>query len=1130
MHSLFSRARTTSQTARTAQAPAASDEFGRVSASHKSETLPPLPRKDKDKKEKKDKSQRQRTISIPKDNRPSFLRTSSPEPELPTQPQLPPLQVGGFLPRYIPSAPTSTEREDPARQPYGYLHTEKDVILSLDDVQRLLNVLSEELTLRGLSTPLLFSTQAIDVSAPRVRNLIRAFLGTCSEPVSRAGDARFREEARFAGPHEVAMTIRWGLARIVRMVNGTETHGFMDFDVYRAWKMSEESQRFPPDHFASIVPGIPPPARPIFTSLFTLLSRLVAYSTVSGLTPSMLAGYFGPLIFGLVPAATATFSTTLPAFHRAAHATEHLLLSHIRWEDGIQRRKTPGTGGLPSRLKDWIRGYPAMLPRSVEDLDRVRRGARTVRVASVRRNVRLYSPDLVQSAAAWAGEGDLSGRAEWLRVVPNHGGLSARYTDAYRKRLDIPATAPDSRGPSSDNGHGGWLSSETSSLTAPATGAEDAKYSSLTDMRWGEFEALGFGSGETEGKRLEFDLTEGARQTRLEKRTTMTWSDFSTAGFLRDDAPLSETLQFAAPLQTTIQTWPTTSEDIHRKLKKQQKVLPTFGWETTPVAGQEWVVEEAFLDCWADLIWSSGWCEREERTHRDSNWALIDFKALPANPSSMNLLAQSSDPRTSNQWFVFEEFVPREYRDQLTNPKKKRNALGFSVKPKQWKPATTLNGKPYTSGMPPRSPGYGISEFDAMLKSSKGVTRRISAGDDTNESWNPNPPGTNGAGVAAAKPTVVPPIQTLSLTPTPTTPKRPTASPRGAAGSATRSGGLSSRFKIGSAKRGTVGSEYDPNLDFETRTASEGSDGSPDRMHPERSFGLGGLGSPSKKHGRRQSKDDAWVDILVADQGRRMRDQDATFTRGGGVAFPTGSSSTLRRGKATSDPDIQQQHQHRQHRMTYGDDEEDFTTGSAPVPASPPAGYRSSDEEVMPMPREPSPDPAAHILVHPGPAEPAIPGRPSQETRYEDDPEEYEPESDFEPTSDDHHGREEDMTTQSFAVSDSGFREDDPTMSSLGQPVSPKLMPPRGGGTNGDRPATAVASLIDMYAERDARAQVAMARPSRLPVRTTPKDGAPVDEILGIPPIPPALEPGRASPSRYIHGAPLHNVMEEEDD
>lgn len=81
MQSLFTRARTTSQSARAAQAQAASDEFGRVGGGLRSETLPPLPPK-KD-KEKKDKSKRQRTTSTPKDNRPSFLRGSSPEPDLP---------------------------------------------------------------------------------------------------------------------------------------------------------------------------------------------------------------------------------------------------------------------------------------------------------------------------------------------------------------------------------------------------------------------------------------------------------------------------------------------------------------------------------------------------------------------------------------------------------------------------------------------------------------------------------------------------------------------------------------------------------------------------------------------------------------------------------------------------------------------------------------------------------------------------------------------------------------------------------------------------------------------------------------------------------------------------------------
>ncbi|KAF8666934.1 hypothetical protein RHS04_09376 [Rhizoctonia solani] len=1164
MHSLFSRARTTSQTKRK-DIDFPSDEFGRTNGAYRSETLPPVPPK----KDKKDKDKRrQRTTSIPKDSRPSFLRSPSPDAE--PVPPLPPLQAGGFLPRYIPSAPSSAERDDPARTPYGYLSTEKDVILSLDDVQRLLTILGEEITLRCLSTPLLFSTQALKLSAPRVKNLIRAFLSTCSDPISRQAETRFREEARFAGPHEVAMTIRWGLARIVRMVNGSETHGIMDFEVYRAWRANEQgkaqprvlldrwltsvliAQRYPPDHFTAILPGIPPPARPIFTSIFTLLSRLTAYSTKSGLTPPTLAGYFGPLIFGLVPAATSSFSSTLTSFYRAAHATEHLLLSHIRWEDDSQRRKTPGTGGLPSRLKDWIRGYPKMLP---SDLDRVRRGAKTARVASVRRNVRLYSPDLVQSAASWAGEGDMSGRAEWLRVVPKGSGLTARYTDTYRKRLDIPAPTltSESKKTQSTDGHQSWLSSETSLTSivgATAAEEEKAKYSSLTDMKWGEFMATGFGDGETEGKRLEFDLNEGARQSRLEKRATMTWSDFSAAGFMRDEAPLSETLQFAAPLSTTIQTWPTASEDLHRKLKKQQKVLPTFGWETTPVAGQEWVVEEAFLDCWADLIWSSGWSEREERTHRDSNWALVDYKALPPTGPLLSL-STSSDPRTSNQWFVFEEFVPREYRDQLTNPKKKRNALGFTIKPKQWKPATTLNGKPYQSGMVPSSPGLRESsntrdsDFDAML-SSRGVTRKISVGTQEEGSIE------SGTGILITAPLYT--TGSSEVTPTTPTPKRPTASPR-FGGTATRSGGgLSARFKLGStSKRGMVGSEYDSSLEFETRTASETSDGgSPDQSHPPvRSFGLP---SPGRNHSRRQSKDDAWVDILVADQGRRMRDQDASFRNGAGpTAFPTvvhGSTSTLRRGRANSDPDMPRG-------SVYGDNEADFTVTSAPVPVSPPSRFRFvEDEEEMEITRVDSPDPAGGSqaaytrdseisysqdtygrdsqgpygrdsrdsghLREPTSSEPVPPGRPSYESA-----EDYEPDSDFEPTSDGGHTQEMtsasrrlgDDTAGSIAFSDLSI--DDPTTSSLGQPVSSRL----GGNTGGG-----VRSLVQMYAERDKEA-LAAPKPSRLPVRVGSNiKSDELGESLPAPPIPPALEPGRASPSRYVHGAPLQNVEEEPDE
>ena len=71
--------------------------------------------------------------------------------------------------------------------------------------------------------------------------------------------------------------------------------------------------------------------------------------------------------------------------------------------------RRPGSAvslGVPT-LKDQIHSYPAMLlepstcSRKQERLQ-PRRGAHTVRVVSVRRNVRMYTPDLVKSAAGWA--------------------------------------------------------------------------------------------------------------------------------------------------------------------------------------------------------------------------------------------------------------------------------------------------------------------------------------------------------------------------------------------------------------------------------------------------------------------------------------------------------------------------------------------------------------------------------------------------------------------------------------------------------------------------------------------------------------------------------------------------------
>ena len=68
---------------------------------------------------------------------------------------------------------------------------------------------------------------------------------------------------------------------------------------------------------------------------------------------------------------------------------------------------------------------------------------------------------------------------------------------------------------------------------------------------------------------------------------------------------------------------------MHRKLKKTQKALPAFGWDTDPVVGAEEVIEEAFVDVFCDLIYGGGWMddERREETDRECNWALVSNRS-----------------------------------------------------------------------------------------------------------------------------------------------------------------------------------------------------------------------------------------------------------------------------------------------------------------------------------------------------------------------------------------------------------------------------------------------------------------------------------------------------------------------
>ncbi|KZW03173.1 hypothetical protein EXIGLDRAFT_759057 [Exidia glandulosa HHB12029] len=974
MPSLFSRSKSTPNANGAGNGHA--DEFGRVDSRGSGTGTP-------SKKDKKaaTAAARLRTLSTP---------TEPTDYSRDAQFALPP--DGSFLPLSL-SPPDHGDHSDQILD-YGYLFYEKEIVLGVDDVARLVQVVSSELTLRGLTTPLLFSTLALDVSLPFIKRIISAFLRTCPYPTSSSdAKARWLEEARVASPHDLAMTMRWALARIVRIERGAEARGVFTLESYSRWRSQESALRFPQNHFTAFREAIDSgDVRVLLDALFALLSRLTANSTSSGLTPTTLASLFGPLLFGLGPA-NSTFQSVYAYYLRSTHATEHLLLAYIR----------QGTN-IPPRLADWVRGYPAMLP-STSQLDSPRRGVRTVRVLAVRRNVRMYALDLVRSGAAWQMPPTSK---EWNRITANDT-RAPRYSDNFRKRLNLAMTfAPE-------------LPPDGKQKQADAdTTVEAERFRSLTDMRWGEFEALGFGTPDE--TKLQFDLTESARKARNEKRATLTWNDFSSSGFSRSDAPLSATLQFSAPVLASIGEMSAQQAELHRKLKKTQRSLPPFGWDTKPVLGQEEIIEEAFLDVFCDLIWSAGWQDRREQTFRDCNWAMVEYKSTGG---SRTAAPPKSDPRTGTTLVLYEEFVPSEYRAQLTAPKK-RLRMPFTARSQQkWKPAQTLNGRPYHIGTVPKSPSQRELDFEQLLKdTSRAGTKVLSMQTNVRSASPPLPPVPNKPGVTPAVQIVIPEKEKAA----------PVAAPLGGpdAGQTTsplfaKSALSASRFRVGKRREGIalIPSQYDT-IEFDTRETDDLTD---DDV------------TPANKHERRKSRDDAWVDILVASGSRRMPGQDAELP---GTA---GRRRGLIRGTTgnRSDPELAREEVER-------------------VLAA--AGRRPSEDDDML--RYGGPDAVA----------PGIPPRESIDEsvhRVRDSVDSV----DFEPV----HVR---TTSQDAAV-----------------PPSPSE-----DATASEVPEEEEIHRGSMYSEAESEE-------SMLP----PPPALPVDPASG-----------RQSPGRYIHGQPLHNVVEEEEE
>jgi len=149
----------------------------------------------------------------------------------------------------------------------------------------------------------------------------------------------------------------------------------------------------------------------------------------------------------------------------------------------------------------------------------------------------MYSPDLVKTAATWAhrsrsgtsvSENGLALSKEWGRIAPASLKLPPRYSEAFKKRMDMPPNFhPDAGAGSSTVSPSVSAAPSASSYSSNASASTSAsgrdyfglglgarqgedRFRSLTDLKWGEFESMGF-SGLGDEKKLQFDLTESAR-------------------------------------------------------------------------------------------------------------------------------------------------------------------------------------------------------------------------------------------------------------------------------------------------------------------------------------------------------------------------------------------------------------------------------------------------------------------------------------------------------------------------------------------------------------------------------------------------------------------------------------------
>jgi hypothetical protein len=152
--------------------------------------------------------------------------------------------------------PVSAEAGSTSAHPptYGYTTTGWDTQMDVAKAAEILLACGEQIRARGLDSPLIFSSMALDLSAHNVTSLIQSYLHTPA--------LFFSSDVKFANAHDLAATIKWALARLGRVFSipvpvqeqtrrgdpAAEEYiliyqrGFIDFEEYTSWAALEKSE------------------------------------------------------------------------------------------------------------------------------------------------------------------------------------------------------------------------------------------------------------------------------------------------------------------------------------------------------------------------------------------------------------------------------------------------------------------------------------------------------------------------------------------------------------------------------------------------------------------------------------------------------------------------------------------------------------------------------------------------------------------------------------------------------------------------------------------------------------------------------------------------------------------------